>query len=136
MYSLLKSLFLVLLFPIFILRGSSSAGRASASQAEGRGFESRLPLISPSSQFPSIRFLLLFSFTLKNTGHPMVLRPCLLLFAIGQGVGFKKIAHAFAAAFHKTIQRGAADLAYPSGDIHIADGNGAAYSSTVAAIGI
>jgi hypothetical protein len=27
--------------------GSSSAGRASASQAEGRGFESRLPLHPP-----------------------------------------------------------------------------------------
>src|SRR5690606_17164242 len=28
----------------WIARGSSSVGRASASQAEGRGFESRLPL--------------------------------------------------------------------------------------------
>ena len=28
-------------------RGSSSVGRASASQAEGRGFESRFPLLKP-----------------------------------------------------------------------------------------
>ena len=28
-----------------IKRGSSSVGRASASQAEGRGFKSRLPLL-------------------------------------------------------------------------------------------
>ena len=30
-----------------LIRGSSSVGRASAFQAEGRGFESRLPLHSP-----------------------------------------------------------------------------------------
>ena len=51
------------LFGLF-LSGSSSVGRASAFQAEGRGFEPRLPLPSGSlGDFDSEAFFFIFRIT-------------------------------------------------------------------------
>ncbi len=43
--------------PTFFICGSSSVGRASAFQAEGRGFEPRLPLIVSQCSSEVERFL-------------------------------------------------------------------------------
>jgi hypothetical protein len=47
----INKFYLVLMCYLFVKSGNSSAGRASVSQTEGRGFESRFPL-SPTQTLP------------------------------------------------------------------------------------